>query len=204
MIGARGQEAASTPALEPSAQRGERTVKGSHIQQAEEWVDARLGVGTFKGLGASAGPEWGLVLPGGWYDVGVLCGALRAVSKRVGVSVTEISTQICKRNAEADLTSLYRVFLRIAQPRRVLTHTPKLWSTYVSFGAASAIVNEPGKYEGRGTGFPEELLEWGCGCWQGFIPTAIALAGGKDIRASVKHSRDRVGQYTIDLNVTYR
>jgi hypothetical protein len=181
-----------------------RSVKGSHIVQAQEWVDRRLGAGTFQELTRQGGASWSAVLPMGWYDVDVLNAALRVAAQRLGSSLEDIVTEIASSNAERDLTSIYRVFLRVAQPQRVLAQTPRLWRTYVSFGEAAALRNEQGYYLGQGTGFSAELLEWACGCWRGFIPTTIELAGGRNIRARIlERGRESDGSHSVRLEVTY-
>src|SRR6187551_817284 len=138
----------------------ERVVKGSHIVAAETWVDERLGRGTFGKLTEHAGDSWKLVLPMAWYDLDTLHGALEVVARRLDRSVEEITAEIARLNAESDLRSLYRVFMRVAQPQLVLSQTPRLWSTYVKFGQAWAVQNEKGHYIGQGDGFDERVLGW--------------------------------------------
>lgn len=182
----------------------ERLVKGSHITQAERWVDARLGKGTFKELTSSAGENWQIILPMAWYEVDVLEAALEQVSSKLRLSVEDITTEVARANAEADLTSIYRVFLRVAQPQRVLSLTPRLWTTYVKFGSASAIENERGHYIGQGDGIDERLLAWACGCWRGFIPATITVAGGSiDNERIIRRWRQADGRFSVQFEVSY-
>ena len=181
-----------------------KTVKGSHIVQAQKWIDSRLGAGTFAELTSSAGDTWRLILPMSWYDVDILSAVLVQAARRSGVSVEDMTTEIARMNAEADLASIYKFFMRVAQPERVLAHTPRLWRTYVSFGEAKAIQNKRGHYIGQGDGFEPNLVDWACGCWLGFIPTAIRMSGGKDPRGIVlKKWRDMSGRYSAQFEVTY-
>jgi hypothetical protein len=187
-----------------SAFAEERLVKGSHIVAAETWVDTRLGKGTFKQLTENAGQSWRIILPVAWYEIDVLQDALEAVSGRVGLSVEDITTQIARLNAESDLRSIYKVFLRVAQPERVLSMTPRLWTTYVRFGKATAITNEKGSYVGQGDGFDQRLLGWGCGCWRGFIPATIQVAGGRVVDARIiKRWRQNDGTHSVQFQVVY-
>lgn len=182
----------------------DRLVKGSHVTQAERWVDDHLGKGTFKELTSSAGENWQIILPMAWYDVNVLEAALEQVSSKLRVSVEDITTEVARANAEADLTSIYRVFLRIAQPQRVLSMTPRLWTTYVKFGSALPIENEQGRYIGQCDGLDERLLGWACGCWRGFIPTTINMAGGSvDSERIIRRWRQTDGRFSIQLEVLY-
>jgi hypothetical protein len=154
---------------------------------------------------AAGGSRWGMVLPGSWYDVNNLLTVLRSVEKKTGVSIEDATTEIARLNAEADLTSIYRFFMRVAQPQRVLGFTPKLWRTYVSFGDSTAVNNARGHYVGQCEGFREEHVDWVCGCWRGFIPAAIELAGGKVEKESiVKRWKQAPGRHAIQFEVTYR
>ncbi len=180
------------------------TVKGSHVIILKEWVDEKLGSDSFAALTKHAGDRWTVILPMAWYDIELVNEVFAEASARTGIPVEEISTQVCRLNAERDLTSIYRLFLRVAQPKLVLDHTPKLWRTYVSFGNASAIRNERGYYLGQGDGFEEHLVPWVCGCWLGFIPAAIRLAGGRDLKSRLlKKWRDPNGTYSVQLEVNY-
>jgi hypothetical protein len=182
----------------------ERLVKGSHVAQAERWVDERLGKGSFKQLTSGGGENWQIILPMAWYPVDVLEAALEQVSGQLRVSVEDITTEVARANAEADLTSIYRVFLRVAQPQRVLSMTPRLWTTYVKFGSALAVENEKGHYIGQGDGFDERILGWACGCWRGFIPATITVAGGHvDSERIIRRWRQPDGRYSVQFEVSY-
>jgi len=185
---------------------GAETVKGSHVAQAMRWVDERLGPNTFKEKATAIdGVRWGLILPGSWYSVDVLLAVLRRTCTQVDVSVEDATTEIARLNAESDLTSMYRFFMRIAQPQRVLSFTPKLWRTYVSFGDSSALTNDKGHYVGQGEGFREDHVDWVCGCWRGFIPAAIELAGGTVERSTIlKRWRMPNGRYAVQFEASYR
>ena len=154
--------------------------KGSHLIQARGWIDEALGEGAFRKLvDEIAAPISPVLLPGTWYDVEGLVRVLATAALKLGRSVEDITAEIARRNALADLTTIYRIFLRIAAPARVLGQAPRLWSTYVAFGDARAVVNEPGHFIGEGSGIPTHLLDWTCGAWRGFLPAAVELAGGK-------------------------
>jgi hypothetical protein len=123
---------------------------------------------------------------------------------QLGMSVEDITTDIARRSAFADLTTLYRVFLRILQPQRVAGFTPQLWSLYVSFGKARMLVNEPGRCVGEGSALPEELLDWACGGWRGFLPAGIEVAGGKNVRGKIVDRKTGPdGLCTLRFECTY-
>jgi len=182
----------------------ERLVKGSHIVAASRWVDQQLGAGTFLSLTQHAGDNWKILLPMAWYEIDTLRDALEVAGKHLDRSIEDVTTEIATLNAETDLRSLYRVFLRVAQPQIVLSQTPRLWTTYVKFGSARAVQNEKGHYVGQGEGFDEKLLGWACGCWRGFIPATIIVAGGRVTDASItKKWRERNGTFSVQFQVKY-
>src|SRR5207237_469868 len=96
----------------------EYKVKGSHVVMANHWVDQRLGPGTFKSLVAARGEPWnGLLLPVTWYEVDPLQQALNIVGQKLGRTLEELTMEIAGENARKDLTTIYRIFMRIAAPQ---------------------------------------------------------------------------------------
>jgi hypothetical protein len=179
--------------------------KGSHLIQAEAWFDKQFGAGKFNQQYCEAAHTSSLVLlPGSWYDVEPLTAVVGAAATRLGRPLEDVAQEIARLNALHDLTTMYRVFLRLASPVFTLRHTPRLWSTYVEFGAARALVNEPGHYIGEGSGIPGHLLDWVCGSWRGFIPAAIEVAGGKSVIGKIiSRGVGTDGQSTLQCEVKY-
>lgn len=183
-------------------------VKGTHINQVRVWIDKHLGASTFATLTAQL-PEtkgWpGVVLAGSWYDVEPLQALLMVASTRTRKSVEMIATEIAEMNAKADLTSVYRAFLRLAGPPATLAATAMLWKNYVAFGIARAVKNEKGDYAGECAGIPRHLLAWACGCWLGFIPTAITLSGGRNCVGEIvsRRRQDDSDLWTIEFAAKY-
>jgi hypothetical protein len=164
-------------------------VKGTHVLQTRQLINEKLGEGAFATLvheTKEARELWpGVILPSTWYEIAPLQIILAIVARNLKSTVEEVTTHIATRNARNDLTSVYRAFLKVAGPHLTLSATHKLWSTYVSFGESRAIQNEPGIYMGECRGMPKHLLPWACGCWRGFIPTAIEISGGKNCVSEV-------------------
>jgi hypothetical protein len=172
---------------------------------ANKWVDERLGAGTFKRLVQDYGDPWnGILLPVTWYDVDPLQSALAVAAQMMARSLQDLTMDIAGENARNDLTTIYRIFMRIAAPQRVMSNTPKLWSTYVKFGDARAITNETGHYIGECTGIPRNFLDWTCGAWRGFVPTAIELAGGKNVQGKILGTWPDGDLNRLQLEVRYR
>jgi hypothetical protein len=181
-------------------------IKGSYFIQAKQWIDEKLGEGSFRRLMVEAGAQRAdTLLPGTWYDVLPLAQALAKASAQLKMPMEDLSTDIARRTAKNDLTTLYKIFLRVAAPQRVLSALPRLWATYVEFGEARILSNDPGLFVGEGVGFPAAVLDWACGCFRGFLPTAVEIAGGKDAVCKILERRPEAkDQYAIRFEVRYR
>jgi hypothetical protein len=167
--------------------------KGAHVIIVRDWIDARLGTGTFAKLAASNQHLANrVILPGVWYDLDPLIDVLVEASKRTDKSVDDITAEVAKQNALQDLKTMYRAFMRILHPVNVMRFTPQLWRNYVHFGEAKVLKNEPTHYVAECARLPERALDWACGGWRGVIPTAIAVSGGKNALGQVI-LRERVG-----------
>ena len=181
-------------------------VKGSHIAQARITVDEKLGPGTFALLARKFGGDarWESPTISDWYDVFVLHRVLGVVARETASSVKVLATEVGRRNALADLQGIYRMFLRIAQPVRMLYFTPQLWRNYVRFGVASALQNELGTFAAVVQNVPEPLIDWVEGSSLGFIPTGIELAGGTILRAYISEIVPAGEASSVHLSVSYR
>ena len=162
------------------------TVRGSHVCQAARWVDDHLEAGAFVRLARELDPDWPEHFElRGAYVVGPMIHALEAASERVGIEFEEAATEVAVANAREDLSTIYRAFVWVAGPVMLLNSVPRLWSLYVDFAGARALTNVRGHFTGEGYGLPDELLVWAAGAWQGFLPAAIEMAGGKNARATI-------------------
>jgi uncharacterized protein (TIGR02265 family) len=181
-----------------------RMVKGTHLLQVRDYLNSRLGPDTFEQYLREEGGSKSALLPGAWYEVEPLMGVLRRASRQLSNDVETLTSEVARLNAFADLPSLYRVFLRIAQPRRLLHFVPQMWRTYVDFGEGRVVQNEVGHFIGQCDGIPEQFLPWACGCWLGFLPAAVELCGGKTRRSKLLRTWcDGSGYYSFQLEILY-
>jgi hypothetical protein len=183
----------------------EHNCKGSHLILAREWFEAHFGAGAFARFTESAPQAYpAIVLPGGWYDVAPLARAFEGASAELGRPVSALVSEVARQNALQDLTTIYRVFLRVAAPVRLLSFSAALWRNYVQFAHARAIRNDPGVYVGGCDGVPRRYLEWASGAWLGFVPTAIELAGGRKPTAAITKTRAIGGdEWALECEIRY-
>jgi hypothetical protein len=187
-----------------SSQPHSLRVKGSHLLQARELLDLRLGPSTFDRLAATEHVALGPLLPGVWYDAEPVVRMLQLGARELSTDVETLTCEIARSNAFADLNSIYKVFLRAAQPRRILSFVPQLWRTYVDFATGRVIKNDAGRFVGQCSDVPEELVMWARGCWLGFLPSAVELCGGAVGHARIARSwTEARGLGAFELEIHY-
>src|SRR5688500_12073651 len=94
-------------------------VKGSHVLQARKFVDEKLGEGSYKTLAGPSAPT-GVILTNAWYDLEPMSKVVAQAASKLNRSVEEISTEISSRNAREDLPTIYKLFVKVASPVRLL------------------------------------------------------------------------------------
>lgn len=167
------------------------TVKGTHIMMGRTWIDGKLGEGTFQAMADEAESGWTpKLLPSTWYSIFPFGKIVEQATSRLGLSVTEAVTDIAGLNAKKDLTTIYRAFMRAAGPKSLLSATPMLWRNYVAFGDVEKKTNDPGLLIAECHNIPAEVFDWAAGCWHGFLPAAVELAGGTNARSKIVEQGD--------------
>ena len=181
--------------------------KGVHVIQAQKWIDQRLGSGACTRVANEVvdlknRDGWRLILPSSKYELEDLYRVLSAVSAQTHISVETMTSEIASANAENDLKTIYRVFLRIVKPVRVLSFMPEIWKSYFLFGIIKVLHNEPGTFEMECSGVPARYRDWIIGGWKGFLPVTIHVAGGKSARCEVVN--EPAGAPGADLKIRIR
>lgn len=168
--------------LTSRAPEGEHWCKGTHAIQIRDWVEAKQGRAAFAQLMAEHGPtpeDGREFLVSGWYDAAQLLAVIESVAAAAHISVESAVQEIARRNAHHDLTTVYRVFLRILSPQPVLSFLPRLWQQYFRFGTVVVLANTPGSISFVTRGISTRFVPWVRGGWRGFLPETIVVSGGK-------------------------
>jgi hypothetical protein len=85
--------------------------------------------------------------------------------------------------AEHDLTGVYKLFVRALPPDAVALRLPKLALKYFDFGEAETRKQGERCCIGEMRGIPAALVPWIDACVQGYVRTALTIAGAKNARA---------------------
>jgi hypothetical protein len=184
--------------------RGDFRCKGTHVIQIRNWIDRKVGPGAFDRLlleRTGRVPE--PVLVGGWYDTFQMIGTIEAAAALTDMKLEDVVTEIATQNARNDLKTVYRVFLRILAPVRVLSMLPRIWRQYFSFGEVVVLANEPGTIVLETRQIPTPLTPWVVGGWRGFLPETIRASGGVIDRALTVHTTTQGDTSTVRVEAHY-
>jgi hypothetical protein len=161
----------------------EYKVKGSHVIQIAAWVDKALGAGTYKKRMGELDPSAAVPLALAWYALDPQMKLLEGAARETNKSVMDVVREIAAANARNDLSTIYKVFLKLASPHFVLGQGKKMWSTYAAFGDVNITKNEGQLFLCESRHVPARFDQWVRGAWLGFLCSAVELAGGKNPRA---------------------
>jgi hypothetical protein len=180
--------------------------KGSHALQIRNWVDQRRGPGAFQHLmstGRGKNLGWQQLLVGSWYDAEALLDVIEAAAKEEQMKVEDAVEEIARMNAREDLKTVYRVFLRILSPTRVVGFLPRMWQQYFRFGGVEILQNRTGYVELRTHGIPPRFVPWVIGGWRGFLAETLLAAGGKRPVVSGIRIASQGSSWSVRVEATY-
>ena len=75
------------------------------------------------------------IIPMGWYDILVYDRVNRAFFEVLGGEDLAVLEELGRYSAEHDLTTIHRIFLRVANPAYVLEKSAEFWRRYQTSGA---------------------------------------------------------------------
>ena len=180
----------------------EPQVKGMAVINARDWLEQRLGAGWFIAAAREHDPSWpDRVLPGEWYSVRTELHVFeRAFEALDGYeSLEQLMMVIAADVALKDLNGILRAFLWVASPRMFLRTAPKIWDTYGDFTRIDKLDNQANHFRVYISDIPADIVGWIASAWQGFLPPALELAGGRDPRGEIIERRETPGAQTWEL-----
>jgi predicted hydrocarbon binding protein len=128
------------------------------------------------------------VLAVGWYDLWLYARLIRAIDATLGSGNFELIKTLGRFEAERDITTVYRLFFRLANPGYAIEKTMAYWRRFHDTGVWE--VSRISDTAVHGT-----LSDWGvvdmalCLELTGYMPRVIELVGGKN--AVMVHPRCR-------------
>jgi hypothetical protein len=173
-------------------------VKGLVYQGLAEFFDASVPGGT-PAVHAYAGREdesgsLGRFLAtsfvaGSWFDALPVEPLTEAAARVRGTTHAKLVREAAAFLARRDLRGVYKFALAGATPDVLAMRLPGLTMRYFDFGAADAErVGEQTILCVR-SGVPESLARWFVWVMEGYVPTALTLAGAVDVRVNANEPR---------------
>ena len=122
------------------------------------------------------------IIPMGWYDLTLYARLIHALNGLDGKGDLSLLDQLGRYEAESDLTTIHRLFMRMANPGLILAKSMELWRRFHDTGAW--VIERKGK-SATGT-----LSGWGivdagmCAELNGYIQGIISVGSGRDVWVS--------------------
>jgi hypothetical protein len=128
------------------------------------------------------------VLAMGWYDLALYARLIRAVDATLGKGDLALIKPLGCFEAEHDISTVYRLFFRLANPAYAVEKTTEYWRRFNDTGTWHVQRESETRVSGtlEGWGVVDEAL---CLELTGYMPRVIELVGGKD--AVMRHPRCR-------------
>lgn len=174
--------------------------KGSLLVHLRAHVLERAGAAAWEAIVLAARPAdrellRGVLLTGSWYPVGIFNRALAAHAARLapGVDVSADIHELGRRISEGDMSTLFKVILKLASPEAVIRRSSWLWTRYFDRGALTVTAEAPRDVRlslDAPTGEDECAGQLVCAHGiAGWVTHALRLAGAP--KASAHHTRCR-------------
>ena len=143
-----------------------------------------------------------LVLSQEWLPLACLTELIETTERLFGAGNGELCREMARYAADANLTTLYRIFFRISSASYVLGKASALWNVHYDSGRLEIVEPKPKHISLRIVDFaaPHCLH---CRSVFAWAERSVELSGGKDVTASYSECRRR-GANTCGFTLSYR
>lgn len=181
-------------------------VKGSALSSRVLWVELGHGAAGMERLLAQTSPELRVNIEMGvskakWYPFDQFVELNLTIDRLFGRGDLGLVKQLGRYGADANLTTIYRLFFKVGSPQWILGRSVRLWSAHYDSGFAEVSTRGPKSAVMRIRGFATPHAAH-CLSVAGWAERSIELSGGK--RAIVEESKCRTrGDDLCQLDVTW-
>jgi hypothetical protein len=158
--------------------------KGVGFVNVRAFAVERFGAGGYTAVTERLTPadraELDSVVPVGWYSLGLYARVIRALDEVHGYGDLSLVLQLGRYEAERDLTTIHRVFLRLANPAYVVEKFGDYWRRFHDSGRWELIRESDTQVSGY-------LDEWGyvdhalCRELVGYMGRLLELVGARNV-----------------------
>lgn len=124
-------------------------IKGTGTIGYKKSMDAISGSGYFDKKMKELNPNWdGFILSSSWYNALVLANVNYLAAKEKGENRKEFCIKLAEKNLENDMNGVYKFFIKLGGPEKVLSYFPQIASAYTNFQKETIITNKKGFFKG--------------------------------------------------------
>ena len=152
-------------------------------------------------LSASERDELATVVAVGWYDLGLYARLIRNVDRVLGSGNLMLLRELGRFEADRDLTTVHRLFIRMASPAWVIEKTMEYWRRFHDTGQWKVHRESGQAVTGTlaGWGVVDEAL---CVELTGYMPRVVELAGARSAQMAHPSCRAR-GDQSCDFRLSW-
>ena len=169
-------------------------VKGSALASRVTWVRLNHGQDGIDRVCAQVSPALAEVVRAGpavarWYPVAMLVELAETLDRLFGAGDGALIHALGRYGAEANLTTIYRLFYRVGTVRWVMARAARLWHLHYD-GGRLEVRESPESIDLDIVDFPE-LSCTHCHSVRGWAERSIELSGGEQIETTMAACRKR-------------
>ncbi len=167
-------------------------VKGSALATRVIWVRLNHGQAGIDRVAAQVSPALAEVVRTGpavatWYPVAMLVELAEALDRLFGKGDGALIHELGRYGADANLTTIYRLFFRVGTVRWVMARAARLWHLHYDSGRLE-LHEQPDALELDIADFPEPSCTH-CHSVRGWAERSVELSGGEQVQSEMTSCR---------------
>ncbi len=167
-------------------------MKGSALASRVTWVRLNHGQAGIDRVAAQVSPALAEVVQAGpinarWYPVAMLVELSETLDRLFGAGDGALVRELGRYGADANLTTIYRLFYRVGTVRWVMARAARLWHLHYD-GGRLEVHESPEHIELDIADFPEPSCTH-CRSVQGWAERSIELSGGEQVTTELTECR---------------
>lgn len=167
---------------------GVANVKGSSLSSRVLWVQLNHGEAGTQRLLAQCSPALRDAIAGGihkarWYPFDQFIELITTIDRLFGKGDLALVEELARHGADANLTTIYRLFYKVGTTHWILGRAVRLWSAHYDSGYLEVMTRGPKTAVLRIRGF-ETPHAVHCRSVMGWAGRSIELSGGKHVRST--------------------
>lgn len=174
-------------------------VKGSALSSRVLWVQLGHGNAGMERLRAQVSPDLRYTLAEGvnkakWYPFEQFIELNEAIDRLFGKGDLGLIHELGRYGADANLTTIYRLFFKVGTTHWILGRAVRLWSAHYDSGYLEVLTRGPKTAVLRIRGFatPHKVH---CMAVQGWAERSVELSGGLNVKTEEPLCRTRGDEY---------